>query len=100
MIPIKYIGWMFIILAFLRLQNLAVLNTKWKLAFSTFTILYSLGQLSLKYWSSDLTNILHFLSVASIIIPFLKVDYRKIKDIDKICDTSMFIGIGIIVLLG
>lgn len=99
MIPINYIGWTFIILAVLRLKNIAILKIKWRLAFSTFTAFYSLGQLSIRYGTPDLTNIFYFLSAAAIIIPFLKIDFRRATDIERICDASMFLGIGIIVLL-
>jgi len=99
LIPIHYIGWTMIILAILRFTNKAYLNIKWKLAFSSFTALYSLSKLSSHYASSELTNILYFLCAACLLIPFLKINFDVIKNLDKISDTSLLIGVGIIVLL-
>ncbi len=49
MIPTHYIGWTIILLAILRLFNKANLELRWKLAFSTFTMMYSLGKLAFVY---------------------------------------------------
>ena len=98
-IPIHYIGWTIIILAILRFSNKAHLDVRWKLAFSTFTALYSFGKLAMIYVSPDLANLLNILSAASFLLPFLKINYVLIKDVEKISDTSLLLGIGLIVLL-
>lgn len=99
MIPINYIGWMIIILAFLRFNNKAFLDIKWKLAFSAFTAFYSLGRLAMYYASPELCNILNVLSAAAFLLPFLKIDYLLIKDVEKISDTALLLSIGLIVLV-
>lgn len=100
MIPIHYIGWMIILLAVLRFNNKAYLDIKWKLAFSKFTAFYSLGKLAMVYASPDVANVLHFLSAAAFLLPFLKkIDFLLTKDVEKISDTSLLLGMGLIVLL-
>jgi len=99
MIPIHYIGWTIILLAILRFFNKAALDLRWKLAFSTFTMLYSLGKLACYYNSSEAADILYLLSAATILIPFLKINYKKYTNIEKISDISLLVSIGIIVLL-
>lgn len=99
MIPINYVGWTIILLAILRLLNKATLNLRWKFAFSTFTMLYSLGKLACVYTSPEIADLFYLLSAATILIPFLKIDYRKYTNIDKISEASLLLSIGIIVLL-
>ena len=99
MIPIHYIGWMLVILAILRLKNKAYLDARWKLAFSTFTALYSLGRLAMLYASPEICDILNFLSAAAFLIPFLKINNLFVKHVDKISDTALLLGMGLIVLL-
>jgi heme A synthase len=99
MIPIHYIGWMIIVLAILRFNNKAHLDVRWKLAFSLFTALFSLGRLAVYYGFPDLANVLNILCAAAFLLPFLKINYLLIKDVEKISDTSLLLGMSIIVLL-
>ena len=100
LLPINYLGWVLIILAFLRFNNKAVINDRWKLAFSSFIILYSLGELSVAYFSYDLANVFYLLSGGTFLLPFLKIDYNKyIDDVERVSETELLIGFGIIVLL-
>lgn len=99
LVPIHYIGWTFIALAVLRLFNKADLNLRWKFAFSTFTTLYSLGKLAAVYLSKEFANLFYLLSAAAIIIPFLKINYKMIRDVEKVSEASLLMSIGIIVLL-
>jgi hypothetical protein len=99
MIPIHYIGWMIIVLAILRFNNKAHLDVRWKLAFSLFTALFSLGRLAAYYGFHDLANVLNILCAAAFLLPFLKINYLLIKDVEKISDTSLLLGMSIIVLL-
>ena len=99
MIPVHYFGWSIIVLAVLRLFDIAVLSKKWNLAFSIFTALYSLGKLSLAYNNADIANVFYTLSMACIIIPFVKINVTWFKYIEKVSEVSKLLGIGIIVLL-
>ena len=99
MIPIHYIGWMIIILAILRLKNKAYIDARWKLAFSMFTAIYSLGKLATFYGFPELCNILNFLSAAAFLIPFLKINKHLVKHVDRISETALLLGMAIIVLL-
>ncbi|ACB84194.1 hypothetical protein [Natranaerobius thermophilus] len=98
MLPIQYFGWIIIALALLRLKNKAYLKDKWRLAFSMFTGLYSLGELFAYYNIHNFINFCYLLSAASFLIPFLKFDFDKKLDIEKIGDTALILGVGIIVL--
>ena len=97
MIPVQYLGWMLVVLALLRFNNKAYLDVRWKLAFSLFTALFSLGKLAEAY-APDLENILNILSVAAFLLPFAKVNYSFL-DLEKISDTALLLGMSIIVLL-
>lgn len=99
LIPIHYIGWSIIALAILRLLNKADLNMRWKFAFSTFTTFYSLGKLASVYVSPDVADFLYILSAAAVLLPFLKINYSWIRDVEKISEASLLLSIGIIVLL-
>ncbi|OWZ83022.1 hypothetical protein [Natranaerobius trueperi] len=99
MVPIHYFGWVIIALAVLRLKNKACISLKWRLAFASFTGLYSLGELTSVYGPTELTNIFYMLSAASFLIPFLKYDLGNKRIVEKVSDTSLLLGIGIIVLL-
>ncbi len=99
MIPIHYIGWMIIILAILRLKNKAYIDARWKLAFSMFTAIYSLGKLATFYGLPELCNILNFLSAAAFLIPFLKMNKHLVQHVDRISETALLLGMAIIVLL-
>jgi hypothetical protein len=99
LIPVHYFGWTIILLAVLRFFDKADLSRRWNLAFSIFTALYSLGRLSLAYNYTDIANVFYILSVASIIIPFVKIKGTWIKDAEKVSEVSKLLGIGIIVLL-
>jgi len=98
-IPINYIGWTVILLAVLRFFNKATLSMRWKLAFSTFTTLYSLGRLASAYVSPEMADLFYLLSAATIMIPFLKINYGRYTSIEKVSETSLLLSIGIIVLL-
>ncbi len=99
MIPIHYIGWMIIVLAILRFKNKAYLDIRWKLAFSSFTALYSLSKLAFIYATPDIATIFQVLCAAAFLLPFLKINYLLIKDVEKVSDTSLLLGMGLIVLL-
>ena len=99
MIPIHYIGWMIMILAILRAKNIAFLDVRWKLAFSTFTALYSLSRLAMFYGVPEICNILNFLSAAAFLIPFLKMNKRLANHVERISETGLLLGMAIIVLL-
>ncbi len=99
MIPIHYVGWTIILLAILRFLNKATLNLRWKFAFSTFTTLYSLGKLVSVYASSDIADLFYLASAATILIPFLKINYNWFSNVEKISEASLLLSIGIIVLL-
>ncbi|MCW3491600.1 hypothetical protein [Dethiobacter alkaliphilus] len=99
MIPIHYIGWMIILLALLRLFNQAALTLRWKFAFSMFTLLYSLGKLSAIYISGNVADLFYLLSAATILIPFLRINYSFLGNVEKISESSLLLSIGIIVLL-
>ena len=99
MIPIHYVGWMIILLAFLRFFNKASLNYRWKFAFSMFTTLYSLGKLTNTYLSSEIANLFYLLSAATIMIPFLKTNYGWVGNVEKVSEASLLLSIGIIILL-
>jgi hypothetical protein len=99
LIPIHYIGWTIIFLAILRFCNKAAINVRWKFAFSMFTTLYSLGKLASVYASSGMADVLYLCSAATIMIPFLKIDFGLYKHIDRISESSLFLSIGIIVLM-
>lgn len=99
MIPIHYVGWTIIFLAILRFFNQATLSDRWKLAFSCFTSLYSLGRLASIYLSSDIADVFYLFSAASILIPFLKINYKWSDKVERIGEASLLLSIGIIVLL-
>jgi hypothetical protein len=99
LIPIHYIGWTIIFLAILRFCNKATINVRWKFAFSMFTTLYSLGKLASIYASTTIADLLYLCSAATVMIPFLRIKYDLYTDIDRISETSLFLSIGIIVLL-
>ena len=99
MIPIHYIGWTIIFLAILRFFDKADLNIRWKFAFSTFTTFYSLGKLASAYAPWGVADVFYLLSAVSFMIPFLKINNSLHKNIERISETSLFLSIGIIVLL-
>lgn len=99
MIPVHYFGWTIIILAVLRLFDKADLSRRWNLAFSIFTAFYSLGRLSLVYGYDNIANAFYILSMAYILLPFVKFGNYLTKNVEKISEVSKLLGIGIIVLL-
>lgn len=99
MIPEYYFGWTIIFLAVLRFFNRADLSERWKFAVSVFTALYSLGKLTQVYISADFANALFLLSTGAIIIPFLKLTNSWLKNAERVSETSLLLGLGIIVLL-
>jgi hypothetical protein len=99
LIPNSYFGWAAILLAVLRMFNIVDINMRWKFAFSVFLSLYSLGKLTAHYLSADIANLFFLLSATTILIPFLKISLPFIRDAERISEASMFLSIGIIVLL-
>jgi hypothetical protein len=99
LIPNHYFGWVIILLAFLRLFNKADISIRWKFAFAAFMTFYSLGKLAVAFISAEIAGIFYILSAATVLIPFLRLDYPFKKDAERISEASLFLSIGIIILL-